>query len=322
MEGFSIVSNGPSLHSLGVETVGEFPRNVCCIGKYHVDNGACKLTQKCLFNQLFRHYLKDNCFKGGARPSPVLVCGQKLDLCKLFFLVKERGGYAEVSAKGLWGSVIKELGFNLEVFIPVKLVYDKYLNDFERWLKKTFEEKILKNGNHGYDWGLKCLSLDIEKEFRDLLCPNLKDKTDDELFMSKSNKKKKNSDLVNGKKGNNLPDTKDQNNKSEDVQHNEGDNNEKSCNGIKDNPATLGAEGADKEDNPRKRKRDPLSGMINWMKHIAKHPLGPLTQPIPKPSKWKEYKGQDFFGQFLKAREVLSLRKHEEPNSGSSSLQV
>ncbi|KAK7369708.1 hypothetical protein VNO80_11751 [Phaseolus coccineus] len=325
MEQWSTFSNGPSLDSLGVETVGEFPGNGCCLGEDHVDNGAQhgKLTQKCLFYQLFPLYLKDNCSQAGPRPLLVLVDGQQLDLYKLFSLVKDRGGYAEVSKNRLWGSVTKELGLNLEVYSPVKLVYAKYLNDFERWLKKIFEEKILKNGNHGCDWGLKWLPLDIEKEFRGLLCLNPKNKADDELFKSKSNKKKKKTDLANHKNGNNLLDTKDQNNKSEDVQHIEGDNNEKSCNGIKDNPATLGAECADKEYSPRKRKRkrDAFSGMISWMKDIAKHPLVPLTQPIPKPSKWKEYKGRDFFGQFLKARHILSLRTHEEPNSGLSSLQ-
>ncbi|KHM99959.1 AT-rich interactive domain-containing protein 2-like [Glycine soja] len=324
MEEWPTFSNGSSLDCLGgVETVGAFPGNVCCPGKDHVDNGADhgKLKQKYLFYQLFPAYLKDSCSMDGVRPLPVLVDGQQLDLYKLFSLVKERGGYARVSKKGLWGSVTKELGLNPVVCWSVKLVFDKYLNDFERWLKKTFEEKNLKNGNHGCDWGLKLLPLDIEKEFRALLCSNLKDKDDDRLVKSKSIKKKKNADLVNHKNGNNLLDTNDQNNKSKDVQRIEGDNDEKSANGIKGNPATLGAEGAEKEFNPRKRKRDVLFGMLNWMKHIAKHPLDPLTQPIPKPSKWKEYNGQDFFGQFLRAREALSLRQHEEPNSGSSSLQ-
>ncbi|KAK7399192.1 hypothetical protein VNO78_10370 [Psophocarpus tetragonolobus] len=321
MEEWPTFSNGSSLDCLGVETVGAFPGNGYCLGKDHVDNCADhhKLKHKCLFYQLFPAYLKDNFFHGGFRPLPVLVDGQRLDLYKLFSLVKERGGYAVVSKKGLWGSVARELGLKVEVCSLLKLVYDKYLSDFERWLKKTFKEKNLKNGKHGCVRGFNWLPLDIGKEFRVLLCPNLKDS--DELGKSESNKKKKNTDLAKRKNGNNLWDTKDQNNKSKDVQHIDVDNDEKSCNGIIKNAATLGAEGAEKEFNPLKRKRDALSGMLNWMKHIAKDPLDPLTEPIPKPSKWKEGKGQDFFGQFLRAREVLSLRPHEEPNSGSSSLQ-
>ncbi|RDX73748.1 AT-rich interactive domain-containing protein 2, partial [Mucuna pruriens] len=304
MEGWSTLSNGSSLDCLGVEneTVGAFPGNGCYLGNDHVDNGADqdKLKQRRMFYQLFPLYLKDYCSKGNVRPVPVLVGdGEELDLYKLFSLVKERGGYAKVSRKGLWGSVTKELGLDFKVCSSVKLVYDKYLNEFERWLKKTFKEKNFKNGNHGCDWGIRWLTLDLDKEFRGLLCPNVK-----------SNKIKKNTDLDICNNDINLLDTKDQNNKSEVVQH------------IED-PATLGAEGAEKEFNSRKRKREALSGMLNWMKNIAKHPLEPLPKQIPKPSKWKECKGQDqdCFGQFLRTREVLSLRQHEEPNSGQSSLQ-
>lgn len=324
MEGWSTFSNGSSLDCLEVENVGSFPGNSCCFGEDHVDNGADhgKLKQKSLFYKLFPVYLKDSCSKGGVRPVPVFVGDhERLDLYKLFSLVKERGGYAVVSKKGLWGSVTTGLGLNHKVCSSVKLIYDKYLNDFERWLKKTIEEKNLKNGNNGCDWGFKWLPLDVEKEFRGLLCPNLKDKDDDEIVKSEKNKIKKNTGLVNRKNDNNLLDTKDQNNKSEDVQQIDGDNDEKSCKGVRNDPATLGAKGAEKVFNSFKRKSEELSGMLNWMKHIAEHPLDPLTQPIPKPSKWKEYKGQDFFGQFLRAREVLSLRQREEPNSGLSSFQ-
>ena len=60
-----------------------------------------------------------------------------------------------MSRKGLWGFVTKELGLNLKVFSPVKLVPYKYLNDFERWAKKFFKENILKNKNKslkGFHW--------------------------------------------------------------------------------------------------------------------------------------------------------------------------
>nr|KYP65653.1 Protein ECM5 [Cajanus cajan] len=306
MEGWSTFSNGSSLDCPGVETVGAFPGNGCCLGKDHVDNEAdCdKLKQRCLFYKLFPVYLKDNCSKGVVRPLPVLIDGHQLDLYKLFSIVKERGGYAVVAKKRLWGSVSKELGLNLKVFSSVKLVYDKYLNDFERWLKQIFEEKKSKTGNN-----------------EGLLCPNLKDKDVDELVKSESNKIKKDTDFVNCKNDINLLDTKDQKNKSEDVQHNGGDNDEKICNGVKVDPTTLGAEGAVKKLKSRKRKRETLSGMLIWMKHIAKYPLDPLAQPIPKPSKWKGYKGQDIFGQFLRAREALLPRQHEEPTSGLSFLQ-
>ncbi|KAJ1405991.1 ARID DNA-binding domain [Sesbania bispinosa] len=322
MEGWSTLSNGYSLDCLGVETVGAFHGNGCCLVKDHVDSADHdKAKQKCLFYQLFAVYLKENCSRGNVRPVPVLLGdGQLLDLYKLFYLVKERGGYAVVSRKGLWGYVTKELDLNLQVLASVKLVYDKYLTDFEGWLRETFEGNNFKNGNNRCDWGSKSLPLDLAGEFRGLLCSNVKDK-DDELVQLEPNKIIKYIDLVNHKSDTNLLDTKNQNNKCEDAQHPDGDDDEKLSNGIEDDLATSVAEIAEKEFNSRKRKREALSGMLNWMKHIAKHPLHPLTQSIPKPSKWKEYKGQDSFVQILRAREVLLLRQHVEPNSGSSSSQ-
>ncbi|KEH42479.1 hypothetical protein MTR_1g069600 [Medicago truncatula] len=60
---------------------------------------------------------------------------------------EEKGGYAAVSRKGLWDSVIVDLGLDLNVLASVKLVYEKYLSDFEGWLSKTSEEKSFKNWN-------------------------------------------------------------------------------------------------------------------------------------------------------------------------------
>ncbi|KAL2342737.1 hypothetical protein Fmac_004022 [Flemingia macrophylla] len=327
MEEWSTLLNGSSLDCPRVKTVGTFAGNSCSFGN-DVENGADrdKHKERSLFYNLFPVYLKDNCSKGSLLPLPVLVNGHQLDLYKLFSIVKEKGGYTVVSKKRLWGSVTQELDLNLKVCPCVKLVYDKYLNDFERWLKQILEENILKRGNSGCDGDCKWLPLDVEKEFRGLLCPNLREKDGDELVKSESNKIEKDTDLVNSvncKTDINLLETKDQNNKSEGVQHKDDDNGEKFFNGVKVDPTTLGAEGAEKKSKSRKRKhkREPLSGMIIWMKHIAKYPLDPLTQPIPKPSRWKAYKGQDFFGQFLRTREALSQRQHQESNSGLPSLQ-
>lgn len=330
MAGWSTLSNGSSLDCVGIETVTAFNGNGCCLVEDQVQVDSAdhdKLKQKCLFYQLFPDYLKENSCRGNVRPVPVLLGdGHLLDLYQLFSLVKERGGYAAVSRKGLWGSVTKDLGLSLRVLSSVKLVYDKYLNDFEGWVRKTFEEKNFKNGNHGGDRGFKSLPLDLEKEFRGLLCSNLKDK-DDDFVQLESDKFMKYIDLVNHKSDASLSDTENQNNKCEDVQHVDGDgdhhdDDEKLCNGVKDDLSASVAEIAEKGFNSRKRKREALSGMLNWMKDVAKHPLDPLTQPIPKLSKFKEYKGQDVVVQVLRARDVLSLRQHVEPNSGPSSLQV
>ncbi|XP_039690606.1 AT-rich interactive domain-containing protein 2 [Medicago truncatula] len=90
------------------------------------------------------------------------------------------------------------------------------------------------------------------------------------------------------------------------------DDNEKFSTGVEDDLGTCFVETSENEFHSRKRKRESLSGMINWTKNIAIHPFDP-----------EEYKGgQDFLDQMLWARDVLSVRKHAEPDSGSSSKKV
>ncbi|XP_058732034.1 AT-rich interactive domain-containing protein 2-like isoform X2 [Vicia villosa] len=97
------------------------------------------------------------------------------------------------------------------------------------------------------------------------------------------------------------------------------DDEEKNCN----TDDVLCMEISAEEIHSRKRKRESLSGMITWMREIAKHPFDPAAKPLPEPSKWKGCKGgQNFFVQMLKARDVLSVRKNSKPNSGSSSQKV
>ncbi|XP_024636354.2 AT-rich interactive domain-containing protein 2 [Medicago truncatula] len=302
------MANGSSLDRPEAETFTEFHKNGGCLVEGRVDSADHdndKAKQKSLFFQLFSAYLKENCSRGNVRPVPVMLGeGQLLDLYQLFALVKEKGGYDAVSRKGLWNSVIVELGLDLRILASVKLVFDKYLNDFEGWLRKSFEEKSLKNGNDG----LNSLPIDLEKEFQNLFCSNLKDKDDDFVPLESSNIIK-HIDLVNQKSDGYLLDTKNQNNKCDGVQnvnsYGNGGDDEKLGTGVKD-VMTASCVETEKEFNSRKRNRE-----------------SPVAQPLTEPSKGKEYKGdQDIFVQMLRARDVLSVRKHAEPNRGSSSKKV
>lgn len=299
-----MVSNGSPLDCLGLKPVGANNDNGSV--KDHADDDK----QKTLFYQLLTVNLKENCSQGNGQHEPVLLGdGQVLDLYKLFSLVKDNGGYAAVSKKGLWGYVTEKLGLDLQVLVSVRIAYGRYLKDFE--------EKIFRNGDRGCVCAFKPLSLELEKELSGLVCPNLKEK-DDELVELELKKIINDIDLVNHKNETNLLDTKNQDTMCEDVGNVLGDVDKKLCNGVNDDRSTFDTEVAV---NHRKRKRESLSGMINWMKHIANHPLDPLIPPIPKPSKWKEYKGHDFFFQVLRTREVLSLQGCVEPKGGPASLQ-
>lgn len=323
MARWSTSSNGSSIDCL--ETVGAYQGNGCCLNsdpvvKDHVDGANDhEVKQKCLFYQLLSVHLKEKNSKGIIRPLPVMLGdGQSLDLYNLFSLVKERGGYALVSKRGLWGSVTKELGLNIEVLASLRLVYDKYLNEFEGWLRKTFGGKNFRSGNHGCDLGFNSMPLDIEKELRGLLCRNPKLKDDAPVHME-SSKIRKHIDLVNHKSEISLSDNKNQP-ICKDVHRIHGGDDLKFSNS--DDLATLNSEDSKKEFKSRKRKREALPAMLNWIRQIAKHPLHPSIEPIPQPSKWKEYKGNEFWAQILRARKALLLRSSGEPNCGQSSLQV
>ncbi|GAU19420.1 hypothetical protein TSUD_76640 [Trifolium subterraneum] len=133
------MENGSSLDRLEAKTFTESHGNGDCLIEDLVDSpDHDSAKQKSLFSQQFSVYLEENCSRDNMRPVPVILGdGQLLDLYQLFSLVKEKGGYDAVSRNGLWYSVITELGLDLHVLASVKLIYDKYLRDFEGWLSKT-----------------------------------------------------------------------------------------------------------------------------------------------------------------------------------------
>ncbi|KAK7292695.1 hypothetical protein RJT34_15547 [Clitoria ternatea] len=61
---------------------------------------------------------------------------QRVDLHKLFLVVKGKGGYDAVCNGKLWDLVAEESGLGMSVGSSVELVYSKYLSGFDAWLKK------------------------------------------------------------------------------------------------------------------------------------------------------------------------------------------
>lgn len=324
MARWSGFTNGSS--NEGLETVGRHKDNEGVLNVAHVvadelDNDDVKL--ECLFHKLLTVCIEENNSSGIVRPLPVMLDdGQSLDLYKLFFLVKERGGFALVSEKGLWGLVTEELGLDAKLLASVKLVYDKYLNEFERWLRKTYGGKDFKSGNQGCHVDFKPVPLELVKEFTDLLGGDgeLKEDVSVQLLSCEMTS----NDLVNHKSEMNSLDNGNQPPISMDVDSIVGDANVKCCNGVEDDLHSLNSDVPLKElISSRKRKRDALSSMLNWIRKTAKNPLEPSVKLIPEASKWKECKGQDFGVQILRAREaLLQLRSSDKPNGGPSSLQV
>ena len=63
--------------------------------------------------------------------------GRRVDLYKLFMVVRGKGGYDAVCDSKLWDLVAEESGLDLSVGSSVKLVYSKYLSALDTWLKKV-----------------------------------------------------------------------------------------------------------------------------------------------------------------------------------------
>lgn len=236
---------------------------------------------RCLFDLVLSGYLKEVTGKGFIRPMPPMLGNdmQSPDLLKLFLVVREIGGYEFVSKKGLWTFVVKELGFDFEVSASVKLIYAKYLHELEKWLKKRNEEAS--------DAGNFCfLSLEHEEEFRGLFTNGVHPKGVCLLMgfigMDATNRLKRRLQMFG-----------------------DYEEKEKVCGND------FGPPFPRKEVTTRKRKRESLSRMLNWVIQVAKCLDDPSAGAILEPSKWKDHVGNEFWIQAIRAREALRRKRDD-----------
>lgn len=136
------------------------------------------------FEEFLRSFGEEICAQEPFRPlPPMLGDGQRLDLLKLFLVVRQKGGYHAVSENGLWNSVAKESGLlSSNLGSPVKLVYVKYLNILERCLKRVVENEgsECSLSNSGVDF-VGCL-MELQVELKALLAKVPDQKKKDEEY--------------------------------------------------------------------------------------------------------------------------------------------
>ncbi|KAL8541872.1 hypothetical protein ACS0TY_002935 [Phlomoides rotata] len=134
--------------------------------KYHFGSYN-KERLRSSFDEVLIGFLGDKCAMKCIRPIPALCSnGRPVDLFKLFWLVRKIGGYETVSRKNLWGFVCEECGLGSGVIASVKLIYMKYLNELDLWLRKVFCNRVLENGYNGFLQKLDSLIVDLEYKFR------------------------------------------------------------------------------------------------------------------------------------------------------------
>ncbi|XP_076941238.1 AT-rich interactive domain-containing protein 2-like [Bidens hawaiensis] len=91
---------------------------------------------RALFDQVLSFFLKEvSVNKKIFRPfPPKLGDGQDAELFKLFLTIRRIGSYELVSENNLWEFVVRECGLQTGLVASVKLIYVKYLKEFDQWL--------------------------------------------------------------------------------------------------------------------------------------------------------------------------------------------
>ncbi|KAJ6326734.1 hypothetical protein OIU78_013758 [Salix suchowensis] len=254
----------------------------------------CEDKVVCLFDEVVSIFLNEAADGGCIRPIPALLGdGQSLDLFKLYWVVRKRGGFDLVN--GFWNFVAKELG----------------------------DEKLRKE-LHQCDGNLSFSLLELEMQFRSLLSLIGDRKQGDDKFASLGYKVNgRYIETAIGKRKEVFLDTKDVhpipnyvgNRNGDDDDDDEKSQGEKKnySNGSDDDVVILDPSIAKKEFNSRKRKQEPLTRMLNWVIQIAKCPDDPFIGVI--------HRGDELWSQAIRAREALFQRQHVNPNIEQSSAQ-
>ncbi|EYU38330.1 hypothetical protein ABFS82_05G104700 [Erythranthe guttata] len=138
------------------------------IEKFRFDSSKERLRS--LFDQVLVAFMREKSASKCVRPTPVLCGdGRRVDLYKLFWVVRKIGGYDTVSRNNLWGFVSEECGLGLGVMIPsVKLIYMKYLNELDEWLGQVFSKRFFEDGYSRLVQNLDLLSHELESRSRGL----------------------------------------------------------------------------------------------------------------------------------------------------------
>ncbi|CAK9134394.1 unnamed protein product [Ilex paraguariensis] len=263
---------------------------------------------RCLFNQFLCVFLKEISGSNNFRPLPPLFGnGQSMDLFKLYLVVREKGGYENVSKNGLWDSVAKECGFE-GIGSAVKLIYIKYLDTLDRWLQRIVKEKDSNGGLEHSGVDLDRFSLDLEsaeildQKKKDGKCLDVDLKKNELSFTGVENFG--NSDGVWSSMESN--DSKENN-----------DHDQKSVDQVKDD-MVLDSTVVKEDDSNRKKKRERSLGILDWVTEVAKDPCDPAIISRPESSVWNYYGNEELWKQVLLVREAMLLKRSSDSSAAQS----
>jgi hypothetical protein len=189
-------------------------------------------------------------------------------------------------------------------------------------MSRSCKEEKIRKGKRQCDGNLSCSSLELEMQLRSLLLHRCDRKQEDCKFASEvyeKNGRYVEMDTGKGKIG--LLDTKAVHRVHNGVGNRNCDYDKKFhaernnyFNDSDDDVVILDPSIVKKEFNSRKRKRESLTRMLNWVIQIAKCPDDPSIRVI--------HRGDELWSQAIRAREALLQRRHVNPNIEQSLVQV
>ncbi|CAH9124786.1 unnamed protein product [Cuscuta epithymum] len=139
---------------------------------------GCKKKLRVMFDQILISFLNDVSKNRCFRPLPVMNgCGHEVDLFKLYSVVRRIGGYNSVSKENLWGYVSEQCGLDFREMSFVKLIYSKYLNDFDQWIGERCRDSALEKVESGLVRRLELMSRELKVRFGNMSSNNSNQKT-------------------------------------------------------------------------------------------------------------------------------------------------
>ncbi|KAF2291131.1 hypothetical protein GH714_020291 [Hevea brasiliensis] len=99
------------------------------------------------------------------------------------------------------------------------------------------------------------------------------------------------------------------------------DGSKKDDNGDENDVIVLDSDAVEGFISGRKRKRESMCRVVNWITGIAKNPCEPVVGSLPERSKWESYGNEVMWKQVLLVREALFLKRHVDSSAEKSTCQ-
>ncbi|KAL5981427.1 hypothetical protein ACLOJK_015487 [Asimina triloba] len=299
MAAWSLLSDGSSLDSIDIL------RNLGANG-LGPDDGKDQ-TIRTYFDQILSLFLKEIFQKDEIQLATLVIGdGQSVDLFKLYWVVRQNGGYDSVTLNQMWGAVALEIGLAPHVAPSVKLIYSKYLYALDRWLRMVFDREGIPGGT---------LSVGLEMEIRGFLHGCTDWKMDGWRLPERGSESNTGVALESGS-----GDVKKCSNgflgreEFVTIDSDHGSNEATVVDFMRGNKDVLSLK--------RKWNRERLLGMLNWVIKIAKNPGDPVLGKMLETPRRKAIGVEEYLDQVLLVREMMCLRRPAYCSSEGSILQL